>query len=89
MWPIFFVTGESLTSEKSLAKFWFCDRQLVPKIPIKKMGWNIIGYLPQSVQGESSTAKPKIRLCVFKEKVSFPFKLLAYIGIEKLCYEMK
>ncbi len=53
------------------------------------MGWNIIGYLPQSVQGESSTAKPKIRLCVFKEKVSFPFKLLAYIGIEKLCYEMK
>jgi hypothetical protein len=53
------------------------------------MGWNIIGYLYHSLYKEKAQQlNPKLD-CVFKEKVSFPFKLLAYIGIEKLCYEMK
>lgn len=53
------------------------------------MGWNIIGYQHHSLYKEKAQQlNPKLD-CVFKEKVSFPFKLLAYIDIEKLCYEMK
>jgi hypothetical protein len=44
--------------KKAWQIFGFVIDNLFQKNPyIKRMGWNIIGYLPQSVQGKSSTAK--------------------------------
>jgi len=74
--------------KKAWQNFGFVSDNLFQKSLLKKWVGISLDTYHSLYKEKAQQLNPKLD-CVFKEKVSFPFKLLAYIGIEKLCYEMK